>query len=99
MSRIGRFAASPEEREKGANVSTGKVLKNGVIDACGERDNPIHNMIVGVVLGARLKWLGFWLSPGMTRYTHNMHNRAVWCPYVSVGFLRHNDIQYQGQKY
>ena len=73
MSRIGRFAASPEEREKGANVSTGKVLKNnGVIDACGERENPIHNMIVGVVLGARLKWLGFWLSRGMTRYTHNM---------------------------
>ena len=37
-----------------------------------EIENPIHNMIVGVVLGARLKWLGFWLSPGMTRYTHNM---------------------------
>ena len=37
-----------------------------------ETENPIHNMIVGVVLGARLKWLGFWLSRGMTRYTHNM---------------------------
>ena len=22
-----------------------------------------------------------------------VHNRAVWCPYSSVGFLRHNDIQ------